>query len=243
MGLASQAPALLGFEHSIPTMRILIAEDDPELARHTQDWLREAGHDTVWVNTGFEALSRGHEVAFDLILLDIGLPEMDGFQIIEQLRGDAVRTPVICLTARDTVTDRVHGLKVGADDYLTKPFAESELIARIEALHRRATHGLAAVSSKTGWKLDPVKRRVQIGSMVADLQPREWLLLELLMTNEGRVLTKKFLLDKVWGIQYTPGTNVVDVLVCRLRSKLDPAEGPSYIETERGKGYVFRANP
>jgi DNA-binding response OmpR family regulator len=99
------------------------------------------------------------------------------------------------------------------------------------------------VSAKSGWKLDPVKRRVQVGTMVADLQPREWLLLELLMTNDGRVLTKKFLLDKVWGIQYTPGTNVVDVLVCRLRSKLDPAEGPSYIETVRGKGYVFRSNP
>ncbi|MBL9146520.1 MAG: response regulator transcription factor [Verrucomicrobiaceae bacterium] len=224
-------------------MKILIAEDDPELARQTQDWLREAGHETVWVKAGYEALSRGHEVAFDLILLDIGLPELDGFQIIEQLRGDAVRTPVICLTARDTVMDRVHGLKVGADDYLTKPFAEPELLARIEALHRRATHGLAAVSAKSGWKLDPVRRRVQVGTMVADLQPREWLLLELLMTNDGRVLTKKFLLDKVWGIQYTPGTNVVDVLVCRLRSKLDPTDGPSFIETVRGKGYVFRANP
>lgn len=223
-------------------MKILIAEDDPELARQTQAWLKDAGHEAVWVKEGFEALNRSHEVAFDVILLDIGLPEMDGFQIIERLRGDAVRTPVLCLTARDTVEDRVRGLKVGADDYLTKPFAQPELLARIEALHRRATHGLASISAKSGWKLDPVKRRVQVGTMVADLQPREWLLLELLMTNDGQVLTKKFLLDKVWGIQYTPGTNVVDVLVCRLRSKLDPPGGESYIETVRGKGYVFRSN-
>ncbi len=220
-------------------MKILIAEDDPELARQAVSWLRAAGHHPHWTANGREALELGHDTGLDVIVLDIGLPEMDGFQIIERLRGDAVRTPVLCLTARDGVMDRVHGLKVGADDYLTKPFAEPELIARIEALHRRATHGLAATTAKNGWRLDPVRRRVQAGALTVDLQPREWLLLEIFMANEGRVLTKSFLLDKVWNIQYTPGTNVVDVLVCRLRAKLDAPDAPSCIETLRGKGYVF----
>jgi DNA-binding response OmpR family regulator len=223
-------------------MRILIAEDDPELARQAQAWLKSAGHEVHWTMNGREALEFGHDTKLDVIILDIGLPEMDGFQIIERLRGDAVRTPVLCLTARDGVMDRVQGLKVGADDYLTKPFAEPELIARVEALHRRATHGLAPMTSRNGWRLDPVRRRVQAGEITVDLQPREWLLLEIFMANEGRVLTKSFLLDKVWNIQYTPGTNVVDVLVCRLRAKLDAPGTTSCIETLRGKGYVFKSH-
>lgn len=224
-------------------MKILIAEDDPELARQVQTWLQQAGHETLWSARGDEALELAKARSVDVIVLDIGLPVMDGFQIIERLRGDAVRTPVLCLTARDGVTDRVKGLQAGADDYLTKPFAQPELIARIEALHRRATHGLAPVTTRSGWKLDPVRRRVQTSVLTVDLQPREWLLLEMMMANEGRVLTKKFLLEKVWNITYTPGTNVVDVLVCRLRAKLDPPGcETSCIETVRGKGYVFRAN-
>ena len=221
-------------------MRILIAEDDPELARQTQGWLQQAGHQTLWSSRGREALELAHDTSLDVIILDIGLPEMDGFEIIKKLRGDAIRTPVLCLTARDGVMDRVAGLQAGADDYLTKPFAEPELLARLEALHRRATHGLASVTSKSGWKLDPVRRRVQTNALTVDLQPREWLLLDMFMANEGRVLTKKFLLEKVWNITYTPGTNVVDVLVCRLRQKLDLPEAASCIETVRGKGYVFR---
>ncbi len=221
-------------------MRILIAEDDPELARQTQAWLQQAGHQTLWSSRGREALELAHDTSLDVIILDIGLPEMDGFEIIERLRGDAIRTPVLCLTARDGVMDRVAGLQAGADDYLTKPFAEPELLARLEALHRRATHGLASVTSKSGWKLDPVRRRVQTNALTVDLQPREWLLLDMFMANEGRVLTKKFLLEKVWNITYTPGTNVVDVLVCRLRQKLDLPGAESCIETVRGKGYVFR---
>ena len=183
-----------------------------------------------------------HDTSLDVIILDIGLPEMDGFEILARLRGDAIRTPVLCLTARDGVMDRVAGLQAGADDYLTKPFAEPELMARVEALHRRATHGLAPMTSRSGWRLDPVRRRVQTNALTVDLQPREWLLMEMFMTNEGRVLTKKFLLEKVWNITYTPGTNVVDVLVCRLRAKLDLPGAESCIETVRGKGYVFRAN-
>jgi DNA-binding response OmpR family regulator len=224
-------------------MRILIAEDDPELARQTQAWLQQAGHQTLWSSRGREALELAHDPSLDVIILDIGLPEMDGFQIIERLRGDAVRTPVLCLTARDGVMDRVAGLKAGADDYLTKPFAEPELLARLEALYRRANHGLSPVTSKSGWKLDAVRRRVQTNELTVDLQPREWMLLDMFMANEGRILTKTFLLEKVWNITYTPGTNVVDVLVCRLRSKLDLPGATSCIETVRGKGYVFRPTP
>jgi DNA-binding response OmpR family regulator len=223
-------------------MNILIAEDDPELAHQARQWLHRAGHVTRWSANGREALALAREAWVDVLVLDIGLPEMDGFQIIQHLRSEAIRTPVLCLTARDGVMDRVHGLQLGADDYLTKPFAEPELLARVEALFRRSTNSLGGQAIPAGWRLDPVHRQVQVGDMVADLMPREWLLLELFMANAGRVLTKSFLLEKVWNITYSPGTNVVDVLVCRLRAKLDRPGQPPCIETQRGKGYIFNAH-
>lgn len=223
-------------------MKILFAEDDPELARQTTGWLREAGYDTVWCAAGPEALKHSMNTAFDVVIMDVGLPGgINGFEIVERMRGNAIRTPVLFLTARDSVTDRVHGLKTGGDDYLTKPFAHPELLARVEALHRRATNSLATATTRAGWRLDPSRRRVQVGDITVDLQPREWLLLELFMANEGRVLNKKFLLEKVWDLHFDPGTNVVDVMVCRLRHKIDVPDRPSHIQTLRGKGYVFQA--
>ena len=222
-------------------MRILFAEDDPELARQTRGWLGEAGYETVWCAGGKEALMHAMDPAFDLVIMDVGLPELDGFEIVERMRGNAIRTPVLFLTARESVTDRVHGLKVGGDDYLTKPFAHPELLARVEALHRRATNSLATTATRPGWRMDPSRRRVHVGDITVDLQPREWLLLEMFMANEGKVLNKKFLLEKVWDLTFDPGTNVVDVMVCRLRHKIDEPNRPSHIQTLRGKGYVFQS--
>jgi DNA-binding response OmpR family regulator len=223
-------------------MKILLAEDDPVLARQACGWFKQAGHSADWADKGRSALHYGRKPEYDVIVLDLGLPEMDGLTVLRQLRADAVQTPVLCLTARDTVNDRVLGLKTGADDYLTKPFAEPELIARVEALFRRA--GGTTSSSpgvKPGWKLDVAKRRVQVNGMTADLQPREWALLGHFMAHEGTVLTKKFLLANVWDLHFDPGTNVVDVMICRLRRKIDLPERPSHIQTVRGKGYVFKA--
>ncbi len=222
-------------------MKILIAEDDPELARQALGWLDEAGHQTRWCTHGREALKSAMDPAFDMVIMDVGLPEVDGFEIVTRMRGNAIRTPVLFLTARESVTDRVHGLQVGGDDYLTKPFAHPELLARIDALHRRATNSLATATTKAGWRLDAVRRRVQVRDVTVDLQPREWMLLELFMANEGKVLNKKFLLEKVWDLHFDPGTNVVDVMVCRLRHKIDPPDQASHIQTLRGKGYVFQA--
>jgi DNA-binding response OmpR family regulator len=222
-------------------MKILLAEDDPVLARQACTWFKQAGHAADWADKGRSALHHGRNPAYDVIVLDLGLPEIDGLTVLRQLRADEVHTPVLCLTARDTVNDRVLGLKTGADDYLTKPFAEPELLARVEALHRRSKGTPPSTPSRPGWKLDVAKRRVQVNGMTADLQPREWSLLEHFMANEGQVLTKKFLLAQVWDLHFDPGTNVVDVMICRLRRKIDAPDQPSHIQTVRGKGYVFKA--
>lgn len=184
------------------------------------------------------------ESAAEVIVLDVGLPDMDGFKLVEELRAAGHREPVLFLTARASVTDRVRGLTAGGDDYLTKPFATEELLARVEALHRRASQSTASVAKKMGrWTLDPTLRRLRYESETVELQPREWTLLEVLMQNEGQILTKKFLLEKAWDIRFDPGTNVVDAMICRLRRKVDEPGAPSHIQTIRGKGYVFKAVP
>jgi DNA-binding response OmpR family regulator len=170
---------------------------------------------------------------------------MDGFTVVEQMRARGFGLPVLFLTARDNVTDRVRGLKAGGDDYVTKPFAVEELMARLEALQRRATGSTSAPSARHlgKWTLDPIKRRLRHENESVELQPREWTLLEVLLANEGRILTKKFLLEKVWDIRFDPGTNVVDAMICRLRRKIDAPGVPSQLQTVRGKGYVLKAVP
>ncbi|MDZ4402284.1 response regulator transcription factor [Prosthecobacter sp.] len=226
-------------------MHLLLVEDDTELARQTSLWLREAGHTCTWREKGGAALIALGTESFDAVILDVGLPDMDGFTVVEQMRARGFGLPVLFLTARDNVTDRVRGLKAGGDDYVTKPFAVEELLARLEALQRRAMGSAAAPATRHlgQWTLDPIKRRLRHGNETVELQPREWTLLEVLLANEGRVLTKKFLLEKVWDIQFDPGTNVVDAMICRLRRKIDTPGQPSQLQTVRGKGYVLQAVP
>jgi DNA-binding response OmpR family regulator len=207
-------------------MHLLLVEDDTELARQTSLWLSEAGHSCTWREKGGAALIALGTESFDAVILDVGLP-------------------VLFLTARDNVADRVRGLKAGGDDYVTKPFAMEELLARLEALQRRAAGSAAAPATRHigKWTLDPIKRRLLHADEKIEFQPREWTLLEVLLANEGRTLTKKFLLEKVWDIQFDPGTNVVDAMICRLRRKIDPPGQPSHLQTVRGKGYVIKAVP
>ena len=175
-------------------MHLLLVEDDPELARQIGIWLREAGHACTWREKGGAALIALGTEAFDAVILDVGLPDMDGFTVVEQMRARGFGLPVLFLTARDNVTDRVRGLKAGGDDYVTKPFAVEELMARLEALQRRSGITPATSTRTLGkWTLDPIKRRLRHENESVELQPREWMLLEVLLANEGRILTKKFL--------------------------------------------------
>ena len=221
-------------------MRILVTEDDPELARQITSRLRKDGHACEHFDKGKEAVRAALRERFDAVILDVGLPDTDGFSVVKELRDKGLQIPVLFLTARDTVTDRVQGLRSGGDDYLTKPFAMEELMARLDALYRRATQSHHSGRSKFGrWTLDPVLRRLRNDDEVVSLQPREWTLLEVLLSNEGRILTKKFLLEKVWDLHFDPGSNVIDVAVCKLRAKIDSPGQSSYIRNVRGKGYVF----
>lgn len=225
-------------------MHLLLVEDDTELARQTALWLREAGHSSTWREKGGAALIALSQEAFDAVILDVGLPDMDGFEVVAQMRARGFGLPVLFLTARDNVTDRVRGLKAGGDDYVTKPFAMEELLARLEALQRRSGITPAPSARTLGkWTLDPLKRRLRSGDETVELQPREWTLLEVMLANEGHILTKKFLLEKVWDIQFDPGTNVVDAMICRLRRKIDTPGRPSHLQTVRGKGYALQALP
>lgn len=225
-------------------MHLLLVEDDTELARQTSLWLREAGHSSTWREKGGAALIALSQEAFDAVILDVGLPDMDGFEVVAQMRARGFGLPVLFLTARDNVTDRVRGLKAGGDDYVTKPFAMEELLARLEALQRRSGITPAPSIRTLGkWTLDPLKRRLRSGDETVELQPREWTLLEVMLANEGHILTKKFLLEKVWDIQFDPGTNVVDAMICRLRRKIDTPGRPSHLQTVRGKGYALQVLP
>lgn len=222
-------------------MTILLAEDDPELARQVTEWLRKAGHVVDWYEHGNTALSKVLVTPYDVVILDVNLPGIGGFEIVERMRADEERVPVLFLTARDSVTDRVKGLSSGGDDYLTKPFAMAELHARLEALNRRYQQSGTGQRRLGEWLLDTRQRRLRHNNGEGiDLQPRESALLELLLDHSGHTLTKKFLLDKVWNVRFDPGTNVVDAMICRLRKKLEVPGHSATIQTVRGKGYVLK---
>jgi two-component system, OmpR family, copper resistance phosphate regulon response regulator CusR len=214
--------------------RILIAEDEDRIASFVEKGLRANGFVTTVAGDGDSALELGRSGGFDLIVLDLGLPGRDGFTVLRLLREERVRTPVIILTARDTVGDTVAGLEGGADDYMTKPFRFEELLARVR-LRLRAGENTPEVSVLVtdGVSLDLRTRRAKVDEQTIDLTAREFLLLELFLRHPGQVLSREQILSHVWGYDFDPGSNIVDVYVRALRKKL----GAECIETVRGMGY------
>ena len=220
-------------------MRILVVEDDEKIASFVVAGLKQNGFAVDHSADGERALGLAQAVAYDAAIVDLMLPKLDGLSLIQQLRTKSVRVPVLILSARASVDDRVKGLQAGGDDYLTKPFAFSELLARIQALIRRATQTSEPTRLTVGnVTLDLLTREVQRGEEKIDLQPREFALLEYLMRNPKRVVTKTMILEHVFDFSFDPQTNVVDVLVHRLRSKVD--KDRAMIHTIRGVGYVLR---
>ena len=222
-------------------MRILVAEDDQVIADFVSQGLREAGYAVDVAATGSDALRRAQEGSYDAAVIDVMLPEFDGLSVIERLRAKKNQMPVLILSARHTVDDRVKGLQAGGDDYLTKPFAFAELLARLQALLRRSGGASEPTRLTVGdLTLDLLSRRVERAGRPLDLRPREFALLEYLMRHPGRVLSKTMILSHVWGYSFDPGTNVVDVLVSRLRDKVDEDFDTKLIHTVRGAGYVLK---
>ena len=225
-------------------MRILLVEDDPEVARFVRKGLTEAGHTVEHRDNGRDGLFAAAGEPFDLLVLDRMLPGgVDGLRLVETLRAQENRTPVLFLTALSAVDERVRGLKAGGDDYLTKPFAFAELLARVEALGRRpATEAPATRLKVADLELDLLSRTVTRGGKRIDVQPREFRLLEHLMRHAGQVVTRTMLLEKVWDYHFDPQTNVIDVHVSRLRQKLDRGFDKPLIHTVRNSGYMIRAD-
>lgn len=222
-------------------MRILIVEDNEQIAGFVRQGLQESGFSVDVAATGTDGYALAMEEDFDAAIVDVMLPGLDGLELIERLRQRGWSVPVLILSARRTVDDRVRGLQSGGDDYLTKPFAFAELLARVQALIRRASGSTEPTSLTAGpIRLDLLTREVTRAGKLVGLQPREFNLLEYLMRNPGRVVTKSMILSHVWDFDFDPQTNVVDVLIHRLRRKIDHNFEPQMIQTVRGVGYVLR---
>jgi DNA-binding response OmpR family regulator len=219
-------------------MRILVVEDDSLLARGLTDVLLRAGHAVDRVETGMQADKAVRGASYDLVVLDIGLPDIDGFEVLRRLRARRATTNVLVLTARDAVEDRVHGLDLGADDYLTKPFSVTEFEARVRALLRRTTLPAGAVSVG-GLTVDLEAKRIRINGTSSDLTAREWALLELFMTRPGRVLSKEQIAEHLAEYDTQLTSNAIEVYVSRLRAKIETAG--VRIRTVRGFGYLWEA--
>lgn len=224
-------------------MRVLVIEDDSATANYVAKGLREAGHTVELTADGKDGLFRATHDTFDLLIVDRMLPGLDGLSVVRSARAAGVAAPVIFLTAMGAIEDRVAGLEGGADDYLVKPFSFAELSARVSALGRRPPlkEESDTVLSVSDLTLDRLKRVVKRGDTMVDLQPREFRLLEELMLNAGRVITRTMLLERVWDFHFDPGTNIVETHISRIRSKIDRGGDPALIHTVRGAGYVIRA--
>jgi len=224
-------------------VRILVIEDDTTLARFVMKGLREAGFAVDHAANGEDGLGLALSVPYDAAVVDIMLPKLDGLAVIEELRRNRMTTPVIVLSAKRSVDDRIRGLHSGSDDYMTKPFVFAELVARIHALMRRAS-GAAEPTRLTVGELvvDLLARTVTRGARRIELQTREFALLEYLMRNAGRPVSKTMILQHVWNFDFDPQTNIVEVLVSRLRTKVDADFADKMIHTVRGVGYVVRAS-
>ena len=222
-------------------MRVLVVEDEEKLAALLARGLREEGHAADVAGSGEDALWMAHAVDYDAIVLDVMLPGLNGFETCRRLRESGVWAPVLMLTARDAVEDRVAGLDNGADDYLVKPFAFAELLARLRALARRGDAERPSVLSVGDLTLDPATREVRRGQSEVALSAKEFALLETFMRRPGEVLSRLYLLEHAWDFAYDARSNVVDVHVRRLRQKLDEPFGRRSLETVRGAGYRLRA--
>ena len=220
-------------------MRVLVVEDDAKIASFVTRGLKQAGYAVDHAPDGDTGLALGQSTDYDAAVVDVMLPGLDGISLVKRLRAARRSVPVLFLSAKGSVEDRVRGLQAGGDDYLTKPFAFSELLARVQALIRRATSAPEATRLTAGdVELDLVNRTVRVAGQEVVLQPKEFTLLAFLLRHAGRPVTKTMLLEHVWDYSFDPDTNVVDVLVHRLRAKVDPEH--SRIETLRGVGYVLR---
>ncbi|MGA1870618.1 MAG: winged helix-turn-helix domain-containing protein [bacterium] len=222
-------------------MRILLVEDDLKIAAFVKKGLKEAGFAVDHATEGEQGLHMAFTEPYDTAIIDVMLPKLDGISLIEQLRTHHIRTPILILSAKRTIEDRVKGLQSGSDDYLTKPFAFSELLARVHALMRRASSMTEPTSlTVEDLSLNLLTHEVIRGERKIYLQPREFALLEYLMRNAGRVVSKTMIMEHVWDYNFDPQTNVVEARVCRLRDKIDKDSKMKLIHTVRGVGYVLK---
>ena len=222
-------------------MRLLVAEDEKKVASFIKQGLEEEGYAVDVAADGEEGLAMAQGGVHDLLILDIGLPKKNGLQVLQELRNRKITTPVLLLTVRATIEDKVLGLDAGADDYLTKPFAFQELVARVRALLRRRNDGIPTILQFGDLALDPARRTVSRGGEKIDLTAKEFAILEYFMRNAGRVLTRTQIIEHVWDYDFDTGTNLVDVYVNYLRKKVDSDREPKLIHTVRGVGYVLKA--
>jgi two-component system, OmpR family, response regulator len=225
-------------------MHLLVVEDDEKIGSFIARGLEQEGHQVDWVKNGNDGLTAARTGRYDAAVVDRMLPGSDGVEVIRRLRIEKNTTPIIVLSAKSTVDDRISGLQAGADDYLTKPFSFAELVARLQALQRRASNPAGPVASLeyADLSLDLFARRATRRGKTIDLQAKEFALLEYFLRNPGRVLSKTMILERVWDYAFDPQTNVVDVLVSRLRSKVDRGFNKEILHTIRGVGYVLRSD-
>ena len=220
-------------------MHVSIVEDDPVIAKAVTTAVREAGHQCTWVADGESAIRDRTLMSSDIVVLDMMLPKASGLEVLRAARTAGVRTPVIVLTARGAVPDKLEGFEAGADDYLVKPFAIDELLARIEAVHRRTAHKPAMELEAGELHLSLSTKRLVMAGRTVELTPTEFSILELLMRYKGQVVTRKMLCEHVWGFDWDGPTNVIEVHINRLRGKLDKGRTESLIRTIRGRGYAL----
>ncbi len=225
-------------------MHLLLVEDEARLAHAVRRVLEEEGHVVDWVDDGVDAFAQAQTEEYDLILLDVMLPTMNGFEVAKRLRAKGNQSPILMLTAKDAVTDRVQGLDSGADDYLVKPFALAELLARVRALTRRAkmATGLDSVLTVADLELDLKTREAIRGGKRIELTAKEFALLEVMMRHPGQVMTRSQLLDRIWSYDVLTESNIVDIYIHYLRNKIDRDFDEKLIRTVRGVGYALRAN-
>ena len=218
-------------------MKVLIVEDQQRLGQFLERGLKECTYTVKWVGTCKDALDALAEASFDVVILDLGLPDGDGIEMLRRWRASGFNEPVLILSARDSVEDRIKGLDVGADDYLPKPFSFEELLARVRSLVRRQSSVKQVVLEHRGVKVDLLSHTVQVNGRPIDLTSREYALLEIFMQNPGRILTRTLISEKIWASNYDVDTNLLDVYMSRLRAKLETSAATPLFKTIRGIGY------